>query len=319
MRKRIVFIGASSLGLRCLEEMVSLSCCEVVGAVTAPEVFAISYRPQGVTNVLYADVKEFCDARDISCSIMTQGMNDLELLKQVQVLSPDIFVVSGWYHMIPESWLKIAPTYGLHASLLPDYSGGAPLVWAMINGEIKTGITLFKFADGVDNGPIVGQMPADIYSEDTISTLCERIELLGIKLLQEYLPHLADSSAKLIAQNESQRRVFPQRSPEDGVIDWSLPAQQIYNFIRAQTKPYPGAFSSHGKDKISIWASRIADDVITPRLILAEIKVMEQRVFVGCGDGSALEIIDLAVNGTDISAYDWWCGQTEPDRGHGFS
>jgi methionyl-tRNA formyltransferase len=82
-------------------------------------------------------------------------MNEPGLFQTVTSWNPDAFLVAGWYHMIPKIWRNLAPAYGLHASLLPDYSGGAPLVWAMINGETKTGVTLFQMDDGVDSGPIV--------------------------------------------------------------------------------------------------------------------------------------------------------------------
>ena len=84
-------------------------------------------------------------------------MNESLLIEKVNAWKPDLFIVVGWYHILPKSWRNLAPAYGMHASLLPNYSGGAQLFWAMINGEKKTGITLFKMDDGIDSGPIVGQ------------------------------------------------------------------------------------------------------------------------------------------------------------------
>jgi methionyl-tRNA formyltransferase len=314
---RIVFVGASKFGLRCLKEMIPLPGCEIVGAITVPQTFPISYRPQGVTNVLHADVKNYCYLNNINCWVMTQGMNDSDILNHVQKLSPEMFIVVGWYHMLPKSWRNIAPAFGLHASLLPDYSGGSPLVWALINGDIKTGITLFKLAEGVDNGKIIGQKPTDIFQEDTIATLYQRIESLGLELLQEQLPRLIDGTEEQISQDESKRRVFPQRSPEDGKVDWALPAEQLYNFIRAQTKPYPGAFSMHGNNKITIWTSKTFDNAISQGLPPGEIRMAEQRVVVGCGEGS-LEITDIALNRVDIPAHTWWSKQIESSSIYGF-
>lgn len=248
---------------------------------------------------------------------MAKEMKEPGLLEQVQTLSPDIFIVVGWYHMVPKSWRELAPAYGLHASLLPDYSGGAPLVWAIINGETKTGASLFELSDGVDNGPIVGQLSADIYPEDTISTLYERIEVLGVELLQTHLPRLAEGSAKPVVQNENKRRVYPMRVPEDGKIDWSLHARQVYDFIRAQTKPYPGAFTLFGKDKITIWSSRVSGNKMSLRP--AELKRVEKKMFVGCGDSFALEILDVAKNGIDISFFNWCSETAEPENPNRFS
>ena len=99
--------------------------------------------------------------------------------------------------MIPKRWRELAPAYGLHASLLPDYSGGAPLVWTMINGESETGTTLFKMDSGIDSGPIVGQKAEPIWNDDTIATIYERIESREIELIERYLPLLAFDSVKL--------------------------------------------------------------------------------------------------------------------------
>ena len=257
---RIVFIGASAFGLKCLRAASTIAGCEVVGALTAPRKFSISYRPEGVENVLHADISSCCRSLNIPCLLMENGMNDLQLFDELSRLQPDAFLVAGWYHMLPRTWREMAPAYGLHASLLPDYSGGAPLVWAIINGESKTGITLFKFADGVDNGPIVGQSETPVADDDTIATLYERIERLGVQLITEHLPRLAAGSAELKVQDESKRRFFPQRSPEDGMINWTKSNQEIHNFIRAQTKPYPGAFTFWKGEKLTIWKSRIINN-----------------------------------------------------------
>jgi len=315
---KIVFVGASKFGLHCLKEMISLPKCELVGSITVPQTFAISYRPQGVKNVLYADFKSYCDLNNLNCLVMTQGMNDNLILDHIQSLSPDMFIVVGWYHMLPKSWQDIAPAYGLHASLLPDYSGGSPLVWALINGETETGITLFKLNEGVDSGEIVGQKHTEIFWEDTIATLYQRIESLGVGLLLERLPHLIDGTAKLTSQDERKRRVYPQRGPEDGQINWDHSAEQIYNFIRAQTKPYPGAFSMHENHKIIIWTSSINNNEINLSLTPGGIKNIENKIIVGCGKGS-LEILEIALNGADMPAYTWWSQQIEIAEDYGFS
>lgn len=250
---KIVFIGSSKFGLRCLEFLNLLKCCTVTGAITAPSKFKISYKPEGVTNVLYADIPHYCLKNEIPHETINCGMNDSGLLEKVREWRPDAYIVSGWYHMIPKSWRDVAPAYGLHASLLPDYSGGAPLVWAMINGENKTGITLFQMDGGVDSGPIVGQIEERIYTQDTIASLYERIENRGLELLDVFIPKLSTGSIEPKIQDESKRRIFPQRTPEDGKIDWSLDALSIERFIRAQTRPYPGAFTIVDGERLIIW------------------------------------------------------------------
>lgn len=148
-------------------------------------------------------------------------MKDPELFSKVSSWQPDAFLVAGWYHMIPLEWRELASAYGLHASMLPDYSGGAPLVWAIINGEKQTGITLFKMDGGVDSGPIAAQISEPIFHDDTIATLYARIEECGLKLIRNALPALAKGDLLLQEQDERHRRIFPQRSPEDGLISWA--------------------------------------------------------------------------------------------------
>lgn len=253
----VVFLGSSHFGLRCLKVCIGSPECQVAGVLTVPESFRISYQPAGVNNVLHADVAGFAQSHSIAVRVIQDSMNESGLLDAVAAWKPNVFVVAGWYHMMPKTWRELAPAYGLHASLLPDYSGGAPLVWAMINGETKTGITLFQMAEGVDSGPIAGQREEPIRSDDTIATLYARIEEHGIALLHEVLPQLANGTLRLRVQDESQRRFFPQRSPEDGLINWSQDAAVIDRFIRAQTRPYPGAFSTFDGKALYIWRASV--------------------------------------------------------------
>ncbi len=302
---RVVFIGASLFGKECLNSMLHMPDIELVGVVTAPRDFSISYNKQGVTNVLHADIGEICDNLNIPVSEIKDGMKGDDLFNTVKSWQADIMIVAGWYHMIPKKWRDMAPTYGLHASLLPDYSGGAPLVWAMINGEKETGITFFQFDDGVDNGPIVGQKRTPINEDDTIATLYARIEKLGLALLKDYLPKLANGTAELIEQDESKRRLVPQRKPEDGEINFLWDAEKIHNFIRAQTKPYPGAFFSFNDYNISIWESSICkpDECIATEA--GHVTNDGNSLFLGCSNSTALKITNLAVDGEDLSVIDF--------------
>lgn len=296
----IVFIGSSKFGLRCLELLRSLPDLRVRGVVTAPQTFSISYRPEGVTNVLYADVGNYCRTNDIPCVVMQSDMKDESLFASVSAWEPDIFLVVGWYHMVPRRWRKLAPAYGLHASLLPDYSGGAPLVWAMINGDKETGITLFQFDSGVDSGPILGQSSTVIDFFDTIATLYARIENLGLELIQKRLPALADGSARLIPQDDSKRRIFPQRSPEDGRIDWELPTSHLYDFIRAQTRPYPGAFTTWKGKPLHVWRALPAGSIDTQKKMPGQIIFSANKCLVNTGNG-LLEILEAQYDGKDIN------------------
>lgn len=292
---RVIFIGASSFGLSCLSTIIALPSISVVGVLTGPGIFNISYSSKPVQNILHVDFTRWCSDRALPCYEMLTSMHDEALLDQMRVLEPEAFVVAGWYHMIPKSWRDLAPAYGLHASLLPDYSGGAPLVWAMINGESTAGITLFQMDEGVDSGPIVAQSEEPIHDRDTIATLYERIEVKGRALLAEFLPKLAAGDAVCRPQSSKNRRVMPQRSPEDGRIDWTQDSRFIDRFIRAQTRPYPGAFSTLVDKRVTIWAARSikAEHLHLPP---GSICALAEGRAVACGKG-ALILLEVEVDG----------------------
>jgi methionyl-tRNA formyltransferase len=302
--KRLVFIGSGRFGLRCLAEALATPQLGIEGIVTNRETFSISYRPEGVRNVLYADVARFASENNIPIRIMDTAMNEPGLIRQISQWRADMILMVGWYHMLPPEIRRIAPSYALHASLLPDYSGGAPLVWAMINGETETGITLFKVADGVDNGPIIAQHRQEIRPDDTIATLYERIEDSGLKLLREHLPKIASGQAVCIPQDESLRRTMPQRSPEDGLIDWTRPASVVHDFVRAQTKPYPGAFTYCDDLKITIWTTRLVPrpaTIASGRPGRVESLGQQDGFWVWCGQDTGLAVTLTGVDDEDLS------------------
>ena len=305
---KVVFTGASRFGLRCLASIRSLPCVDVVGVITNDQDFKISYAQQdGVNNVLHANFAEYAEEHDINCYTMANKMSELGLKICLEKWQGDIMIVAGWYHMVPNSILNHLPTFGLHASLLPDYSGGAPLVWAIINGEKQTGISLFQFADGVDNGPLLGQLATPIYYRDTINTVYDRIEMLGVELLQENLPLLATGQASYRVQDESKRRFFAQRKPSDGVINWHQNATQIYNFVRAQTHPYPGAFTVLDGDKLTIWSVGISSEIPDGRKSVGQLITLKQQVYVVCGDNSLLQLKQVEHNNEEQDSWQWYC------------
>jgi methionyl-tRNA formyltransferase len=254
---RIVFFGATALGYACAERLIQLG-ADVVGLVTMPRDFRISYSPSGpVRNVQHRDFHVLGERHAVPVVQVTQRMS--EHLADIEALRPDLLVVVGWYYMIPRRMRDLAPLgcVGVHASLLPRYRGGAPLVWAMINGERETGVSLFHFTDGVDDGDIVAQTRFPIDARDTIAELLAKAEAASVTLLAEFVPRFADGSAPRQAQDHSAATAFPQRSPIDGRIDWNWDAPRIDRFIRAQTHPYPGAFTDVAGKRLRVWSADV--------------------------------------------------------------
>ena len=256
----MVCVGASGFGAQCAELARGIPGVELAGIVTAPRQFAISYSEQPVTNVLHADFEKLAQAWGVPHVVMQGSAKDPQLVEMLRGWRPDLFLVVGWYHVVPRAWRDLAPAYGMHGSLLPAYRGGAPLVWAMINGEREAGITFFQLDDGIDSGAIVGQRAVPILLNDTIASLYARIEEAGRAILVETLPQLIAGTCPHRPQASATGAVMPQRAPADGAIDWQRPSLDIYNFIRAQTRPYPGAFTHVDGHRIHIWQAKLFDD-----------------------------------------------------------
>jgi len=258
---KIIFFGASKLGYRVCEKIIADG-FDVSAIFTLEENFSIKYKSDqektDVKNVLYHDFS--CLSSFGTPVYKTSGKID-QYRELIEKLQPDLIVVAGWYHILPRSILRL-PTLGsvgLHASLLPKYRGNAPLVWAMINGEKMTGVSMFYFTDEIDAGDIISQEAFPIEIGENIADILIKAEQASINLISQNLPLLESGSANITKQDEGSATYFPRRSPADGLIDWSWENVRIKNFIRAQTKPYPGAFTYINGKKVVIWDADITD------------------------------------------------------------
>jgi len=257
---KVLFFGASELGYDCCECVINAG-ADVVGIFTIPQQYSIKFRDArqriNLKNATFKDFNEI--GNKYSIPVTTVEGNVSHYCDYILELDPDLILVIGWYYMIPTSIIQLPPkgTIGIHASLLPKYRGNAPLVWAIINGEKETGISLFYFDEGVDTGDIIAQKKFEIADTDTIKEVLEKTKTCSKEILLQTMPLLKEGKAQRKVQDHSQATIFPKRTPADGAIDWSLPAKQIRDFIRAQTKPYPGAFAMINGKKITIWDADI--------------------------------------------------------------
>src|SRR6266550_8549155 len=219
---RIVFMGATELGWSCCQTLLEMG-QEVVGIFSIPQQFRVSWSQSPVTNVQHKGFEDLAAVHSLSLVYVRGKMADLVYMDALRDMRPDLIIVAGWYYILPRSFREIATqgAVGLHASLLPKYRGGAPLVWATINGEPETGVTFFHFADGVDDGDIIAQEKFEIAFEDDIADLVRKASEASQQLIAEYVPMLAAGNAPRIAQDHAQVTFVPQRKPEDGVIDWN--------------------------------------------------------------------------------------------------
>lgn len=250
---RLVFVGASSLGKKVLENVLQIPDVEVVGVITSPPEFEISYSDSPVRNFLHADFHDVCSMHSIPILESRRGFAGVGPDYISKEWQPDMFLVVGWYHMVPASWLQRWVFLGVHASLLPAYSGGAPLVWAMINGERRAGVSIFRLGRGVDDGPLAGQESFEIEEEDYISDVLAKAEKITLRLVQSTLERIVNGTLEFIPQSGTGGSIYPQRKPEDGKIDPHMGSGDMVRFIRAQSKPYPGAFFETGLGRLYVW------------------------------------------------------------------
>lgn len=254
---KILLFSATDLGLTCVKA-IDETHQVLSGIVTLPQEFKISYSEKPVKNVRHVSFDDV--GRQHNCPVIVYETQQ-KLEQEIRNIQQDLILVAGWYHLVPGVIRAMAPRgcVGLHASLLPKYRGGAPLVWAMIEGEAETGVSLFYLDDQVDAGDIVGQEKFSITTDDTIATLMEKSGQASYLLLKKYLTLLDDGRAPRVKQDSAVATYYPQRFPEDGRIDWSWSADKIHRFIRAQTQPYPGAFTEIDGKKITLWDAHVEE------------------------------------------------------------
>jgi methionyl-tRNA formyltransferase len=253
--KKILFVGTTVLSYNVLNQFFVNDQFKIVGILTGEEEFRISYSEKRVHNISFKDLTELSNENRVPKFVMKNGMNDPQLGEWIESLNFDYIVVIGWYHMIPRNWIRQYICLGIHASLLPNYRGGAPLVWAILNGENETGVTLFQMDQGVDTGPVIAQIRIPISNDEDISTLMDKVTKQTIFLCMEVLPNVG--IPKHQGSNElTSGSHFPQRKPENGKIEGLRSLEELSRFIRAQTHPYPGAYLENGDTRLYLWKCR---------------------------------------------------------------
>ncbi len=244
---RGIFVGTVEISWHCLRTLLEMG-EEIQAIFTQPDERA----PQISAHKGFDDL-----ARQFGVPIFkTKTINSPENVARMRALEPEIIYVIGWPRLIKRPLLDMPPKgcIGIHSSLLPKYRGGAPVNWGLIHGETEWGISLMYLEDGPDIGDIIAQESFDIAQEDTCKTVYDKATEASVRTLRKYVPLLAKGAAPRLPQDDNLATLFQQRQPEQGLIDWHKGAWEIYNWIRALTHPYPGAFTflPDGR-KLFIW------------------------------------------------------------------
>ncbi|HLZ45779.1 MAG TPA: methionyl-tRNA formyltransferase [Gemmatimonadales bacterium] len=248
------------------------------------------------------------------------GINEPDAFQILESLAPDVLFVIGWHQIVRPPVMRLAKRglIGAHASVLPHNRGSAPINWTILRGEQQAGNTLLWLAEGVDEGDIIAQRAFPVTPYDTSATLYAQVAATNRDMLLEVLPRLLAGERPGRPQERGSEPILPRRRPADGRIAWDSPAGTVYDFIRALTRPYPGAFSALDGKQWWIWEAALPSDrgpvgraasgevlgpVVSPRS-----DACGQEVACGSGSVILLEVEDAAgtrLRGRALSDLAW--------------
>ncbi len=276
---RFIFLGTAEFGLPALQRLLEQGhhCCGVVTNPPKPAGRGLKLRK--------SPVHLFCEEQSISPVYTPESLKDIDFQNQLRELNADIFVVVA-FSILPESLFSIPPkgTFNIHAALLPQFRGPAPIHRAIETGAPETGVTLFRIDRGIDTGNILVQLRCPILATDTTPSLYERLSVLGADAVQQGFEILATETETYLVQDHTKATKAPLLKKEEGQIQWKDSAEIIANRIRAFV-PFPGSHTNYDDKRLGIeWAevSSSASDADAGTVL----SVSNSGIEVACGSGT---------------------------------
>jgi methionyl-tRNA formyltransferase len=287
---RILFCGTPQFAVPTLKHLLAQPEFEILGVITQPD------RPRGRGHeVSFASVKEAALAAQLPVH-QPEKICAPEVQELLQSYSPDFIVIIAYGQIIPAHLLTI-PKFGwinLHASLLPNYRGAAPINWAIVNGESRTGLTTMRIDAGMDTGDILLQREFEIGPNETAPELSTRLSEAGAPLMAETLRGLAAGKITPRPQDHFQATHSPMLKRDDGRIDWNRTAQEIYNRMRGFA-PWPGMYTTFRSQTCHVWGEPVSNeknDAPAGTLLLER-----NSLHVVCGSTTVLRLLAVKVEG----------------------
>ena len=301
---RLVFLGTPAFAVPTLERIVEAG-HQVLTVVTQPD------RPSGRGQRAAAPPVKQAAVRLGLPVYQPERVRRPEAVEHLRSLAAEAMIVVGYGQIIPQSVIDLAPRgiINVHASLLPKYRGAGPIQWAIINGETRTGVTTMQIDAGLDTGDMLRKAETEIGPEEDAVELGARLAVMGADLLVKTLEGLERGTIAPEKQDAAQASYAPLLKKEDGLVDWSQPAQAIHNRVRG-LQPWPGATTSFRGQTVHIWKARtVSSSGSAGRFVKLKPPV------VACGAGS-LELVEVQLEGRKrMAAVDFANGQrlTEND------
>ena len=293
---RLVWVSFDVMGRDCLAAAAEAG-AEVAAVVTLPG----PIDPNRSGQCSFDEIAAALGARLIE----TVDVNSPETIAALREADPDLTFVVGWSQLVLDEFIGLPRhgVFGMHPTLLPRHRGRAAIPWAILSGLAKTGVTLFQIADGTaDSGPVVGQVDVSIARDETATTLYDKVTAAHLELVRQFVPKLLDGTAERTPQDTRRASAWPKRAPSDGIIDWETRAPYLYDWVRAQTRPYPGAFTFLGDDRLVVWRARPVelDDEAPAGTVVAR---DGDAAVVACGEGGlVLEEVEGAAEPLPVGA-----------------
>lgn len=235
-----------------------------------------------------------------------KSINESSIVSKIKDINPRLIVTAYWSELLKNEIVSLPEhgCVGLHCSLLPKHRGRAPLPWSVIFGVKKTGMTLFYFTPYADDGDIIAQKSFIVEQNDYAIDLYNKAKDTASFLLVEYIPKLLNGVVPRMPQDGKYADYWHKRTPQDSIIDWNKKAVHIYDWIRALSRPFPGAFTYCQSKNIIIYSSSIfsLDDNFEPGHIYWEIP--SNDIIVGTGEG-ALAVNDLMIERRAVEAQEF--------------
>lgn len=300
---RIVFMGTPDFAVPSLEILVKNK-MDVILAVTQPD------KPKGRGHqVCCSAVKEYAVENGIPV-MQPEKIGAEETVAQLKAFEPDLFVTCAFGQLLTAKVLDIPKmgTVNVHGSLLPKYRGAAPIQWAIINGEKKTGITTMFTVLKLDAGDILLQEEIEIDENMTAGQLYDKMSLLGSEVLLKTIHELKAGTINPIPQEECDTCYAPRMTREVGEIKWDSTARDIHNLVRG-TNPWPGAYSWFKGDRMRIWMTRIIDnEKTTGQLPGTVLEISKDGFVVQTGKGILLVAEVQCDNAKRLTVNQYICG-----------
>ncbi len=286
---RLVFLGTPPFAVPSLRRL-SAGGHDIAAVYTQPD------RPRGRGGEMAAPAVKRA-ALELKLPVrQPERIRAPEIVAELEALRPEAIVVVGYGQILPQSVIDIPPhgAVNVHASLLPRYRGAAPIQWAIARGETVTGVTTMRIDAGLDTGDILLARDTPIGPEETAVELGERLAAMGAELLMETLEGLAAGKVEPRKQDHALATYAPMLKKEDGWIDWSRPAREIYNKVRGFV-PWPGSYTRFRGLRLHIWRARLAEgeSAAAPGVV----SLSGRRLLVGCGDRAYLEPLEVQLEG----------------------